>query len=463
MGWKLSVPHKRYLAGALRSCEAMSTPAKRRAVLDDLRETHQAEVDRIAEAPDTLIHTRNIVAEFARSGEWVALIECVRYYEGTSDASLALSRVRVELEQRLFSLDDLERLRGLLPGISADAEKQRRVTGAFHRWARNLNVPRLQGSEEPYVLLLILAGFPAQPMAPALQFVQELSRLMPPDTGDPLRQLITQVAARENVPVTEPAAAATEAILFFEMRPKAGGFVLSASLRGVDGRWSPLPTEDNPVPESVARDKFKELVALAEQQSTQLVIEMALPRELLCAPVDRWEIAVGEYGGPVGAQYPVVLRWLNRLRNPQLEPHWRLKWDSIERHSSEPLWLNRSDEFQLGQLLAMLRESAERGAFISLAFPPASVAGSAGDTLSVALSCGTPVAIWCRECSADPLEARRELQEFLRLVRVTDLPSRLKTIRNQAEREGDPRHPGHRIALLFDNPNHRPPQLSGTR
>ena len=57
------------------------------------------------------------------------------------------------------------------------------------------------------------------------------------------------------------------------------------------------------------------------------------------------------------------------------------------------------------------------------------------------------------------LEAAEELRELLTQGKVTTLPTVLKAIRNRAEQLGDPQHLGHHIALLFDDPNHRPPQF----
>ena len=193
------------------------------------------------------------------------------------------------------------------------------------------------------------------------------------------------------------------------------------------------------------------------------MIEIALSREMLCSPVDRWEIAVGKYPVPVGAQYPVVLRWLDRFRNKALEPRWVKKWQSVKSHPGQPLWLTRTDEYKPRQLLAILGQAPAMGAFISFAFTPVSGADAERDTLAVALDGGTPVAVWWRECDPDPVKAQQELQTLLKLQRLVDLPTVLKAIRYEAELADDPKHPGCRIALLFDNPDHRPPSLRAQR
>jgi hypothetical protein len=243
------------------------------------------------------------------------------------------------------------------------------------------------------------------------------------------------------------------------MRPKAEGFILGAYLFFPDGRCTVLQTEDNPVPEAAARERFLDLVKRAEEESTELLIEVALPREMLCCSVDRWEIEVGEYKVPVGGQYPVVVRWLERIRERKFECKWRQKWAAVKSHSGKPLWVRRADEFQPKQLLAILGESPDQGVFVTFAFTPPEKKGSQDDSLSIALSGGTPVALWWRKCDPDPAKAQAELQQLLTHKTLHDLPYLLRAIRNKAEQEDDPNHAGCRVALLFDNFDHRPARL----
>jgi hypothetical protein len=112
-------------------------------------------------------------------------------------------------------------------------------------------------------------------------------------------------------------------------------------------------------------------------------------------------------------------------------------------------------------LLAILAQSPDQGAFVSFAFTPPEKTAPQADSLSIALSGGTPVALWWRKCDADPAKAKAELQQVLTHKTLHDLPYLLKAIRNKAEQENDPNHAGCRIALLFDNFDHRPAQLGG--
>jgi hypothetical protein len=335
-----------------------------------------------------------------------------------------------------------------------------------------LTIKQQDQVQHPYEMLLVLASFGQQKLGfpyPALAFLERIAGSVAANVAHDLREVSEKVAAEHDITRALSDLRAGRAwqsltgtaTLVFEMRPKADGFMLRASLLFPDGRCAVLPTEDSPVSETVARERFRDLVMHAEQESTELLIEVVLPREMLCCSVDRWEIDVGGYEAPVGGQYPVVVRWLERLRDKKFEPRWRQKWAAVKSHSGQPLWVTSADQFQPRQLLAILGESPDQGAFVSFAFTPPEKTGTHGDSLSIALSGGTPIALWWRKCDPDPAKAQAELQQVLTHRTLHDLPYLLKAIRNKAEQENDPNHAGCRIALLFDNFDHRPAQLGG--
>jgi hypothetical protein len=469
--WELTSAQTDKLTEALLDCQPMQSVGGRQVILDDLLLDFPDVVHGILHAADNRTHTRNIVVGFVRSGEWSSLIKRVVFHERNTLAGERLSLLGLELDQRLFNPQTLKRLRGLMGSIQADRDGK--LLRHFHECASDLDIPELTGTEGPYPLLLNLAGFPSQPAGfpiRALQFAEVIAPLLPAKAASGLQEIVQQVAAEQSLSDelqqlrnSPNRGGAKEITLVFEMKPKGDGFVLSASRLDADGRWTSLPTDDHPVSEKDARVKFRELVAFVEQHSTDIVIEMALSREMLCSPVDRWEIAVGRFPVAVGAQYPVVLRWLDRLRDKSLEPRWLEQWQSVKSHAGQPLWLTRTDEYKPSQLLAKFKEAPGMGAFISFAFTPSSAVDADRDTLAVALDGGTPVAVWWRECDPDPVKARQELQTLLQLQRLVDLPAVLKAIRNKAEQVNDPKHPGYRLALLFDNPDHRPPSLRAQR
>jgi hypothetical protein len=462
-------PAERDLVDALLKCPVMQSPSSRVQVLGELRALGVKAVDQIVFVPEKRTHTEIIVSVFTKSGDRGALIERVLNHDEKGEHADCLIRVRLEIEQQLFDHLTICQLRELLQSLQLNQPDVLRI---FRECARDLNIVPRQESSNLYWLLLTLADFPLQKNGfpyPALLFAEKAANLAPPPVAAQIRQIVDQIAAQRNAGVairdfrTGTAWRTTPgtATLVFEMKPKAGGFVVRASLLDSDGVWTPLPTEDNPVSETAARDKFRELVLRAEEQSTNLIIEMVVAREMFCWPLERWEIDVGGYAAAVGAHYPVVLRWLDRLRDERLQRRWSAKWRTVRTYAGQPLWLRSTDQFQPGQLLAILSQAPDAGAFITFAFPPSRAAEPRGDALSVALSGGTPVAIWWRECDPDPKIAQQELEALLTHRTLEELPDVFRTVRNQAEQRNDPKHPGCRVALLFDNHDHRPPQLAG--
>jgi hypothetical protein len=464
---KLPLPQKDALVDALLRCPRMQSPEGRKLVLGDLRDQDIKSINEIDAAGDNKTHIHNIVNTLAKSGDLEGLINRVLYYDGEKKDATQLIRIRLEIGQELFESSDIEKLWKLAKRVNLPASQWQ---SAFREWSRELAIKQQDDVQDPYNMLLVLASFGRQKLGfpyPALAFLERIAASAPPTVGRELREISEKVAAERDI--TEilndfRAGRAWQSLtgtttLVFEMRPKAEGLALRASLLIPNGTWTVLLTEDTPVSETIAREYFRKLVMRAEQESNQLLIEVVVPREMLCWSVDRWNICVGDYEVPVGGQYPLVVRWLDRLRVQMLEPRWRQKWETVKFHSGQPLWVDSADQFQPRQLLAILGKSPDQGAFVSFAFAPPEKTDGQVDSLSVALNGGTPVALWWRKCDPDPAKAKAELQKVLKHRTLHDLPYVLKEVRNMAEQENDPNHAGYRIALLFDDFDHRPPQL----
>jgi hypothetical protein len=467
-------PAEKELSQALMACQVMQTPRSRQLLLGELRARKVKAADQIIYVEDKTIHVELIVSALTRSGDRGTLIVIV-LEQTEGEAANRLARVQLEVEQQLFDYATVARLRLLLDPLELNQTEVQRI---FLECARPLAMG--PGSEQArvYDLLMKLAGFPPQTSSfpvPVLLFMEKIAGMVSQagvvfqKVGDDLREIVDSITSQRNLTEyirdyrTGRAWQSTSgnSTLIVEMKPKASGFALRATLLDPDGHWTPLATEDTPISEMAAREKFRELVSEADRQSSHLTIEMAVSREMLCWPLDRWEVDLGGYPVLVGAHYPMVLRWLDRMRDKSYQNRWCTKWQSVKSYSGEPLWLCRSDEFQPGQLLAILGSTSKAGTFISFAFPPSRTREAQGDPLSVALSGGTPVAIWCRECDADPDLAKKELKLLLTQKNLEELPEMVRTVRNRAAQILDAKHPGCRIALLFDNHDHRPPHLPG--
>jgi hypothetical protein len=470
-----SQPHLRAieqdLADALINCPTMQTESGRGNVLGELLGLGVREVKLIPRIADKRTHVEIIVSELAKTHAHLILIDQILRCEESGSQADHLRRVKLEIEQHLFEHALIVQLRELLLPLQL---AQTDVLRIFRECARNLNSASSRELHNVYAHLMWLAAFPLQNRdsgfpCPALLFAERLAHLVPPLVAAKLREIVDRVAglrgAIQDIRDYRNGVAwhcsTGPCTLVFEMKPKADGYVLGASVLDGDGLWTALPTEDHPVSEQGARQKFKDLVYEAEQWASSLIIEMVLPREMFCSPVDRWKIVLGGVEVAVGAYYPVVLRWADRLHDRRLQTRWRAKWEAAKLSRGQPLWLRSTDQFQPSQLLAMLDQAPEAGTFITFAFPPSPSAERPTDILNVALSVGTPVAVWWRECDSDPDIAKMELEALLTHNSLQELPGILRLIRNHAEQVADPRHPGCRLALMFDNHDHRPPQLAG--
>jgi hypothetical protein len=454
------------LTEAVLQCPKMQTARGREDILSDLR-TSTKTVDDVRHADDNKTHARNIVFAFRKNGDWVRLVDRVLFYYGEQKDKVGLIQLRRELEQQLFDSRSLLRLKELLDQGIVEVLDTTRI---FRECAANLITSSDERPEKPYEMLLILAGFQRQSSNfpfPALRFAEKVAGLFAAPVARQIREVLDQIAAAQNVADALSSLRAGMAwrtttgmsTLVYEIRQKGEGFAILASFLDAGGSWTTFLAEDSPVSEAAVRSTFRELVMRAEEQSTELVIEFALPRHLLFWAVDQWDIDVGGYSVAAGTQHPVVLRWVDRFGNKNLEPRWREKWKSIKSHSGKPLWLTQGNQYQPRKLLAILGQSPHEGAFIGFAFTPSRASEPSGDPLSVALSGGTPIAIWWRECDPDPQKAQEELRQLLTHESLLELPTHLKGIRNAAEREGIANHPGSRIALLYDDYDRRPPRL----
>jgi hypothetical protein len=464
-------PAEKELSHALMSCEVMQTPSRRQLLLGELRALKVRAVDQIIYVEDKTIHVELIVSALTRSGERGALMARV-LARTEGEAADRLARVKLEIEQQLFDYATAARLRSLLDPLQLSETEVHRI---FQECASSLAIGPVSERIRLHDLLVKLAGFPVQTVGfpvPALLFAEKIADMISQvskQVADDLREIVDSIAAQRNVTDfirdyrTCQAWQSTlgSSTLIVEMKPKAGGLVLRATLLDANGHWIPLATEDTPISESAAREKFREFVSEADRRSGNLMIEMAVSREMLCWPLDRWEVDRGGFPVLVGAHYPMVLRWLDRMRDKSLRKQWSLKWESVKSYAGGPLWLCRSDEYQPGQLLAILASTSQAGTFVSFAFPPSRAREAYGDPLSVTLSGGTPVAIWLRECDADPELAKSELKQLLTHERLEELPELVRSVRNGAAQVLDAKHPGCRIALLFDNHDHQPPHLPG--
>ncbi|MFI5906993.1 hypothetical protein [Dactylosporangium sp. NPDC051541] len=192
------------------------------------------------------------------------------------------------------------------------------------------------------------------------------------------------------------------------------------------------------------------VLAAHASDANDVLVECILPKALGNLPVDQWPVgpAMGAGPLPLGVRHSVVLRSWERGVSRGLRPYWNRKSKRLRAHGhlsdAKAVFFLDRPEPNLAALGAQLWEEP-RICFMQ-EFPPSEEPGLAADELGVALTMGLPVAVWCRP-GFDWHTAGR-LDEILDVSSVAELPGLVHRLRREAF--GNAEHPGHHLALLWD-------------
>lgn len=287
----------------------------------------------------------------------------------------------------------------------------------------------------------------ADGLPPCLVFVEALARRGDDATARLLRAWNDRQAARLNVsdrlaelrrtrPEVTPSGAASTAYLVvqLERHGRVSDHYWLRYWRHTDPTgWNPVPgTPDILSMEQIER-RVEELVVEAETELAafpgQIVLEFVLPRELLNLRVDQWsKHSDTPHPTPLGMEYPVVLRSLDRMHTRQWHRPWRRRWQ--ERHVQPDRLRAYESDGDLNQLERSLLSDHGLLALV-LGSPPAVRGDRHGvDEVVVALRHGVPVLVWHRS------DCRRA--DFRRTVRwlldgtVSELPEKVRQSRLRA-------------------------------
>jgi hypothetical protein len=200
------------------------------------------------------------------------------------------------------------------------------------------------------------------------------------------------------------------------------------------------------------------------------LIEFALPDYLLDRAVEKWTLG----GWPLGADYPVVVRFAER---PRLEQHvWRSRGSQLRSDRLPPnhpelwheLWVACQDPRDIGQLNGILQRNGSLPLIAMTAWHDGKPVPRA---VVAARHAGVSVILWRHyQCAvhqspndnnaADQCPGsrfREALVGYMSDVDIYALPEAIWQLRvGAAGKEDDSEYPGHNIAILWDDPDRFP-------
>jgi hypothetical protein len=417
----------------------------------------------------------------ARPGSLRDLVAVVRTVQPQSRDVEALE----EFVERTFPdllLEHAERVRleELLRGVAPSW-----VATAMSSATADMALPPAAGQRSVAEAVRVLEEFGrvrGGPPPPLLVFVDDLAHAIGGNTGAGLHRWIDDVAVRLDISRVDvhrlcQAAGRRRAELaalwlMVHLEPDRADpdrYFMSALLMCHDRTERVLHRDDvaRTLPE-LSRELDDVLAAVPEgldEQPWDPMIEFVLPRRLLGEPVDEWEFGRSGFALPLGLRYPVVVRSLDRMRNPGHHADWwrksrrlteaghRVNPDAL--HCFEPPRDQRPDSARV--LFARLT-GHEQVVALAVPHPPDASVPMASDPFEAGLAAGLPAVLWARE-PVDP-------DEFFHLVRtaLADVPLEipLRVLRHRREVMANPGRRGllaAKVGVIFDVADRVPRQF----
>ncbi|KOV87173.1 hypothetical protein [Nocardia sp. NRRL S-836] len=240
-------------------------------------------------------------------------------------------------------------------------------------------------------------------------------------------------------------------------------YLLSEWRQANSATWSPQRGHDYTGNLAEIRVRVGELVGQAEgwaENASTISIEFLLPKDLLNLPVEQWLAASDEVATPIGIDYLVSLRSLERSRDREKHRRWRQRWSHLQsllRAGDSPVEeaVHRSQldgPRHLQKLDARLALAKSVVALV-LSDPPADRESIGRMEVAIALKSGVPVMIWHRhDCAAKAFHAA--VDDLVGDGGLGKLLENAMKLRGQAQCSDDcDAHPGTHISVLWDDPD----------
>lgn len=288
------------------------------------------------------------------------------------------------------------------------------------------------------------------------------------------RRILNKV--RESAEADSPNHAGPCVLIILDPDRNGGaGYRLSLILfrNGQDG--DPQPSDDGLLSIDDVRDRLRECLPPLVQtlNRSSLLLEFAVPRNLLNVDFDQWSIPEGTGSNSsrsylLGVRYAVVVRDLERMSPIDDRSWWRARWqclcDSGSQVADGVRWVSLTADHSYDSLTAeLLREHARKQVCLALASAPVTDTLSA-ELLEAGLTAGMPAAIWLRQVGTDSQAADGHyLGLAVKSGVLGRLPLTVLDLRQEAEaKRRDADHQGRRLSLLWDDPDRtwKPPPFN---
>lgn len=183
----------------------------------------------------------------------------------------------------------------------------------------------------------------------------------------------------------------------------------------------------------------------------RVLIEFALPLQLLSQPIDQW---TDPFGDPLGVYLPVVVRSRERLHEPKLQLDWHTAWGVLRGRLAATFpgslwWLDESARRQV-------RGKLQEGPCIALSFVPDAIADARKNILAYLTYAGAPIVLWPRQ-EHGLADIRRELDAFLQGKPLCNLPDALRDLRRHLWENERESAACYNLSLLWDDPGRHLP------
>ncbi|MEU6662456.1 hypothetical protein [Streptomyces sp. NPDC046821] len=442
----------------------------------------------VAEFADKKRHIVEMVRAFGTLPQgWLHLVEAVRHY---ANDDLPSRRAAALVEAPLPPDGDpghRAALEPLLSGLDRDTvpelpELFRHVAGDSFGPLPETTRTALEAYE-----LLEQCNVPSDGIPRSLRFLHELAALIDPERGDPIRvwlikhiRAVWSTDAQEMIDALRRStgdwsrAYSGDAFLVIRLKPltESPDQVALTCWTSAGDTWEPWQRDDlqlrlTDVPGCVATIIDREEKRLSNHEGG-IVVEFILTLAMANTPVEDWRRPspfgtpryglgkVSEYRPPLGMDYKVVIRSLERMEAQQVHRVWNARWKVLKGGAAGRL--HRCEigaGSQQGDLYAKLAHN-QAIVLMTLGSSPDEEHGLS--ELMLGLEVGLPVLLWAHEGPLDDAEHAA----LLAVAETGAWDQLLETVRRLRFPPGTRDDgPDSRIAVLWDDPN-RLPEMPGS-